>query len=209
MCPATAGQNAFLVQRLVTSMRYFRFLLLLMLALLQFACAEMQFVQKEAVHTPKPEREPALREPTVTVKPVSPPPAVTIQPHVEQAPVRQAAPAEQSGAPSQAAVPPAVLALMNEAEASRTQGNFDTAVAKLERALRIQPRNAALWHELASVRLQQHKPRLAEDLARKSNTLARHDRALKRKNWELIARARHLQGNEEGAQEAEQKAQAF
>ena len=178
-----------------------------MLALLQFACAEMQPFQKEAVHTPKSEREPV---PTVTVKPVSAPPAVTIQPHVEYAPARQAAPAEQSGAPSQAATaPPAVLALMSEAEESRTQGNFDTAAAKLERALRIQPRNAALWHELASVRLQQHKPRLAEDLAKKSNALAHHDRALKRKNWELIARARHLQEDEEGAQEAERKAQAF
>lgn len=186
-------------------MRNFRFLVLLMLALLQFACAEMQFVQKEAVQTPQSEREPA---PTVTVKPVSPRSAVAIQPHAEQAPARQAPPAEQSQAPA-ASAPPAVLALMSEAEESRTQGNFDTAAAKLERALRIQPRDAALWHELASVRLQQHKPRLAEDLAKKSNALAHHDRALKRKNWELIARARHLQEDEEGAQEAERKAQAF
>ena len=179
-----------------------------MLALLQFACAEMPFGQKEPVQTPQPEREPP---PKVTVKPVSPPPAVTVRPHVEQAPVRSVAPAEQRDAPSPtaAAAPPAVLALMSEAQASRAQGNFDTAAAKLERALRIQPRNAALWHELASVRLQQHKPRLAEDLAKKSNTLARHDRALKRKNWELIARSRRLQEDEEGAQEAERKAQAF
>ena len=182
-----------------------------MIVLLQFACAEMQSVQKEPVLPQKVERKPVPREPTVTVKPVSPRPKVTIQPHAEKAPVRQAAPTRQNEAPSQPAAPPppAILALMSEAEESRTQGNFDTAAAKLERALRIQPRNAALWHELASVRLQQHKPRLAEDLAKKSNTLARHDRALKRKNWELIARARQLQGNTEGAQEAEQKAQAF
>jgi len=186
-------------------MRYFKFLLLMVIALLQFACAEMQFVQKEPVHTPQPERKPA-----VTVKPVLPPSAVIIQPHTEQAPVGQAAPVEQSQAPSQAAAAsPAVLALMSEAEASRTQGSFDTAAAKLERALRIQPRNAALWHELASVRLQQHKPHLAEDLAKKSNALVRHDRALKRKNWELIAQARRLQEDAEGAQEAERKAQAF
>lgn len=181
-----------------------------MLALLQFACAEMEYVQKGPVSPPKPEGKPAPREPTVTVKPVSPPAAVIVQPHPEQPSARQAVPAEQSGAPSRAAAaPPAVLALMSEAEESRTQGNFDTAAAKLERALRIQPRNAALWYDLAGVRLQQHKPRLAEDLAKKSNTLAYHDYALKKRNWELIARARRLQGDDEGALEAEEKAQAF
>jgi tetratricopeptide (TPR) repeat protein len=191
-------------------MRYSRFLLLLMVALLQFGCAEMQYAWREPAPLPRAEQKPTPRESAVTVKPVSPRPAVTIQPHAERAPVQQPALAEQSGGPSQvAAAPPAVLALMSEAEESRTEGNFDAAAAKLERALRIQPRNAVLWHELASVRLQQHKPRLAEDLAKKSNALARHDYALKRKNWALIARGRRLQGDDEGELEAERKARAF
>lgn len=103
-------------------------------------------------------------------------------------------------------MPPAVLALVREAEASRSGGQFDNAAAILERAIRIQPRNATLWRQLASVRLQQHQPGLAEDLAKKSNVLAQGNRALIQKNWAIIAEARRQKGDTQGAAEADARA---
>lgn len=104
------------------------------------------------------------------------------------------------------ATPPAVLALMREAEASRSGGQLDNAAATLERAIRIQPRSSALWQQLASVRLEQHQPGLAEDLAKKSNVLAQGNRDLIRKNWAIIAAARRQKGDAQGAAEADAKA---
>lgn len=97
---------------------------------------------------------------------------------------------------------PAVIALMGEAENQRRVGNLDSAVATVERAVRIEPRNAKLWHQLAVLRLQQDKPRLALDLAKKSNTLGRGDRALIKENWLLISTARRMLGDDAGAERA-------
>jgi len=102
--------------------------------------------------------------------------------------------------------PPAVLALQKQAEASLNSGQLDQAAAALERAVRIQPRNATLWNDLASVRLRQHQPGLAEDLAKKSNVLAKGNRELIRRNWALIAEARRSKGDNAGAADAEAKA---
>ena len=108
--------------------------------------------------------------------------------------------------PTASSESPAVLALMKEADASSASGRLDNAAATLERAIRIQPRNAQLWHKLAGVRLQQHQPGLAEDLAKKSNILAKDNKSLVRKNWSIIADARRQKGDGPGASEADAKA---
>lgn len=90
--------------------------------------------------------------------------------------------------------PPVIVALLAESEASRSSGDLDDAVLSLERALRIQPRNARLWHALAKVRLQQGEAELAEELARKSSVLAAADSDLVAANRQLIAAARQRQG---------------
>jgi tetratricopeptide (TPR) repeat protein len=102
--------------------------------------------------------------------------------------------------------PPAVIALQGEAEASLQSGDYDNAAATLERAIRIQPRNPALWHDLAEVRLKQQQPGLAEDLAKKSNLHAKGNAALIRSNWAVIAEARRMKGDSEGAADAQEKA---
>lgn len=96
----------------------------------------------------------------------------------------------------------AVLALLSSADRQRQGGDVSGAAATLERALRIEPRNARLWHQLAALRLDQARYRLAADLADKSNSLAPDDAALTRANWALIARARSAMGDEEGARQA-------
>ena len=111
-------------------------------------------------------------------------------------------------APAAAAVPqsPAVVALLDSADRQSNAGNLDSAAAALERALRIEPRNAVLWQRLADVRLKQKQPDQAESLALKSNTFAVDDAATRAANWRIIAKARRMRGDEKGAGEAESRA---
>ncbi len=88
----------------------------------------------------------------------------------------------------------AVSTLLAKVETQESQAQWERAAALLERALRIEPRNAQLWHRLAKVRLQQGRYAMAESLAQKSNTLAKGDEALKRRNAELIEIARRAVG---------------
>ncbi len=101
---------------------------------------------------------------------------------------------------------PAIVALLSQADKNYKAGEYGLAVATIERALRIEPRNATLVYKLASVRLRQSKPRLAEDLAKKASLLAGNNTMIKQRSWLLIAEARRLQGNQLGAKEAKQKA---
>jgi len=96
---------------------------------------------------------------------------------------------------------PVVVALAQSAEQEAASGRLDQAANALERALRIEPQNPFLWHRLAGVRLRQHRPQDAIDLATRSITLTA-DKALIAENWELIAQSYELQGDADNAQEA-------
>jgi len=100
----------------------------------------------------------------------------------------------------------AVSDLLQTAIRQKNAGNMVGAAATMERALRIEPRNAHLWNQLAEVRLSQRQYSQAEDLAAKSNALAAADKELRRNNWLLIAKARRSVGNIPGARLAENKA---
>lgn len=108
--------------------------------------------------------------------------------------------------PAKQPLSPAVVALISEANQSSKAGDLETAVSTIERALRIDPRNPTLTYKLAKLRLQQSKPRLAEDLAKKAALLANNDKALKKQSWLLISEARRQQKNYYGAKEAKLKA---
>jgi len=84
----------------------------------------------------------------------------------------------------------AVITLLAKVQMQELKTNWERAAALLERALRIEPRNAGLWYRLARVRLQQGRYGMAESLAEKSNALAKDDVELKRRNAELIEAAR-------------------
>lgn len=110
---------------------------------------------------------------------------------------------------STAPLSPVVGALVSAANQNSKAGDLDSAAASIERAIRIEPRNATLLYKLAVLRLQQSKPRLAEDLAKKSALLAASNNALKKHCWLLIAHARELQQDFAGAKEARLKAESF
>lgn len=97
----------------------------------------------------------------------------------------------------------AVVNWVDSARHFRDRKQFDQAAVKLERALRIEPGNAKLWHELARVHLDQGNFDQAIQFANKSNALTWDD-DLKTSNRRLVNAAqsrrkrRDAQGRQDG-----------
>jgi len=100
----------------------------------------------------------------------------------------------------------AVIGLVDVARVDVDAGRLPNAVASLERALRIEPKNPRLWRELARVRLQEGEYAQAENLAARSNSWAGADNDLRAENWRLIAEARAARGDDAGAKLALERA---
>ncbi len=96
----------------------------------------------------------------------------------------------------------AVIALLDQSRIDYESGRREAAGASLERALRIEPRNPWLWHELAQLRLTQGQYAQAITLAQKSNSFAGRERRLLALNWRLIGNARVAQGDSSAAEQA-------
>ena len=103
----------------------------------------------------------------------------------------------------------AIIALLDRAQHDNEAGKREAADVSLERALRIEPRNAWLWLELAKLRLAQGQYAQAMTLARKSISFAGHDNRLLALNWQVIGNARVGQGDSTGAEEAFKRAADF
>lgn len=101
----------------------------------------------------------------------------------------------------------AVALLWDDAEQARRSGDVDTAVTKLERAVRLAPEDPVLWSRLAELRLREEEFAVAENLAAKSSALAGEGRLLRYRNWLIIAVARAERGDEEGATQARDEAE--
>lgn len=144
---------------------------------------------------------------------ITPPPGVQAQ--TSPVPGGEAAPGTDiPAAAPPAPLPPAsgnraVMALLDRAQADAGGGRPDAASASLERALRIEPRNARLWHELAQLRLAQGQYAQAISLAQKSNSFAGAQRQLQALNWRVIGQARIAQGNADAGQKALDRAAAL
>ncbi len=108
-------------------------------------------------------------------------------------------------APAKPGVSVPAETLLKDAERQNQERDYSAAAATLERALRIEPRNAYLWNRLAHVRLNQGQHNLAGNLADRSNALSK-EASLKQDNWGVIAAARRQSGDAAGAAEAERKA---
>ena len=100
------------------------------------------------------------------------------------------APVPETPAPQTPSENIAVAGLMDTARADVTANRLGSAAATLERALRIEPRNPRLWHELAKVRLKQGDYAQAESTAQRSNAWAGSDADLRAANQRIIEDAR-------------------
>ncbi|MCP4695236.1 MAG: hypothetical protein GY862_00090 [Gammaproteobacteria bacterium] len=103
----------------------------------------------------------------------------------------------------------AVAELLEKAKDRFQKGQNERAAALLERALRIAPRSAVLWHNLAGVRLQQEEWDRAASLAKKSITLAVKDRLLRIRNYTVISLACQGMKNMPCARDARERAIAL
>ena len=144
-------------------------------ALLTGACANLQ----KPAAVPAPVEDRGAESPPTT--------AASEGLSSEQArPVPPASGAENLAAPAQH---PAVAALLAEADVQLSRGQPENAAAVLERALRLAPEDAVLWHRMARLRLEQGKWQQAIVFARKSESLASANSDLQVANARLIARA--------------------
>lgn len=121
-------------------------------------------------------------------------------------PPQDSAPGEQPTPEDipQLALNPAVLVLASQADLAYQAGDWDQAVATLQRALRISPGEALLWSRLAAVRYRQGEDTLAMELARKAIDLAGDRPTLQAANWRLVGAAGARSDNVEVMDEARQ-----
>lgn len=96
----------------------------------------------------------------------------------------------------------AAATLLASARQNERAGLFSQAEMTLERALRVEPRNARLWHEMAQVKFGQKDYGQAVQFSIKSNSLAGKDYGLIQQNWLLMEKAYLEQGEPEKARQA-------
>ncbi len=188
--------------------------------LLLAGCASNQAGMAPIEARPMKKPEPIVRSPP----PVAPKPAPRPQPNgvvvkpLEDAasPAREAialpVPGESAALPSNtatlkgepggAAMVPAVAELVAKADQASADGQHDAARANLERALKISPRDATLWHRLATVSYAQEDWAQAKALAERSLSLAPAGSPLGARNWTLIGNAEGKLGNQSAASAA-------
>lgn len=104
---------------------------------------------------------------------------------------------------------PAVIALRDEANSYRQQGDYRTSQDRLQRAQRIAPRDPLVYYDLAQTHLALESYALAEQVALKGVSLVQQHPEQLRQFWQLIARIRLRAGDAEGARQAEQKAASY
>ena len=90
---------------------------------------------------------------------------------------------------------PAILTLLKQSRQSRASGNLPQAISHIERALRIEPRRADLWLELAGLHLEALNFENAEQVARKSLSFAQESVAHAKSAWYIIATALEATGD--------------
>lgn len=140
--------------------------LFLFLALFCQGC--IPTISKQPVYYPPPEPVPV--------------PEIIKQPHPEIKPITQR--------PKKSNV--VATAFSRQAAKQSSIGRTDLAAATLERGLRVAPKDAGLWSQLAAVKLKQKKYQQASSLARKSNSLAGNNTKLIQKNLRIIDQVRKI-----------------
>ncbi|PTY38060.1 hypothetical protein BGP77_16530 [Saccharospirillum sp. MSK14-1] len=96
-----------------------------------------------------------------------------------------------------------------QAQAAQAEGNWDRAAGLLERALRLDSREADLYAEIAEVRLGQGRFVDAEQIALRGLTVNSGNEERSARLWYAVAQARSGQGNVEGARQARAQACEF
>lgn len=133
---------------------------------------------------------PPARAPVPATAPPAPPQVAVIRPVPD---VDTVLPAPAEPLPPPRTAPPissASQSLLTQSRGHQAAGRYEQAAASIERALRIEPRQPALWLELGTIRLKEGDFAQAESMGRKALSLAAGDVALTAKAEQLIATAK-------------------
>lgn len=191
-----------------------RHFLVLLLALLLSACQTSAGKRDAIFDWPYPE-QPAATEPAPVLSPSENPEDPPRTAGIGED--REDPPAEIASAPPLRPLPdfprsyeaisgPAVTSLMRQARQARGAGQPEQAQGKLERALKIEPRNYFAWSALAATYLDQRDYEQANSIAGKSNSLARGNIYVELENYRIIQEARAALGDSDGAFQAQARA---
>ncbi|MCK5896836.1 MAG: tetratricopeptide repeat protein [Cocleimonas sp.] len=90
---------------------------------------------------------------------------------------------------------PAVKTLLVRAYADAKLGRTDAAMSKLERGLRIEPQNPALWNQLAELHYKKGNYQQAIAMAKKAINYSSSNEEITTKNWNLISRVAKKSGD--------------
>ncbi|AFJ03283.1 hypothetical protein Q7C_2147 [Methylophaga frappieri] len=144
-----------------------------------------------------PRTEPEPAEPTASVQ------AIPEQPQAKE----QTQPIKPVAVPFRSK--PAVVALIDKAQAASTAGNLASAQSDLQRAQRISPRDPNVYLKLATIHYQMQDFAQAEQLAKKGVAVSGSDLQLRQRLWQLIADIRLANGDDRGAVTAAQEAAKY
>ena len=103
---------------------------------------------------------------------------------------------------STSAMSAAMAALIDQADQAIEKQQWSQAATTLERALRINPKQAEAWTRMAVVNLGKNNPQQCIHMAKKSNRHAKNNPDLLAYNWLLISRAYQQMGRVEQAEAA-------
>ncbi len=141
-----------------------------------------------AVQVPTPRPEP----PAPIERPEPPTPPIGIP----ETPVPTQPPTSIQKGPAQS--------LFAQAESARQSRQPGQAEILLERALRIEPRNAQYWHTLGQIKYDQGDFGQAVQFCLKSDSLARNNNELRQSNRNLLEQAYRKLGDTEKAEKLSQ-----
>lgn len=173
--------------------------ILLLAVLFLHGCSMKHAVEWPGGPEPAPPPAPRPRPTPAPTPAPAPVPAPVPESPPDSAPIssRESVPAPQEGK--------AAGALLASARQQARAGDFSQAEIILERALRVEPRNARLWHEMAQVKYAQQDYNQAVQFCIKSNSLAGKDYNLMQQNWLLMEKAYINLGEPEKARQARVK----
>lgn len=117
---------------------------------------------------------------------------------------------QQSQAPTTAAPQnAAIVALLQGAQQDTGRGDLNAAQNRLERALRIAPRDPQVYYQLADVQRRLGQFMQAEQVALKGVNVAVGQPAQLRRLWSLVALIRSDAGDSAGARKAQAEASRY
>lgn len=168
------------------------------------------FVISACTTTPQIVQMPMPSSPSEVITEKSPEPVVKPDPvYIPSEPVNKAIVPQSPTSITQEQQSDAVIALLDAAEESQQQGDYQSAQNTLQRAQRIAPRDPEVYYRLAESHRDLEDYKLAEHVALKGVSIVQGQQQQLRRFWLLIAQINMLAGNDEAANKAQQTADRY